>query len=47
MTEVDNVSRYAVQIRYPDTLLKLSKDQIKDAINLANLLFELVSKKMI
>ena len=44
---VDKVSRYAVQIRYPDTMLKLSKDQIKDAIYLADLLFNLVSKKMI
>ena len=40
------VSRFVVQIRYPDQVIKLTKEQISDAIELANLIFELVQSKI-
>jgi hypothetical protein len=40
------VSRFAVQIRYPDQVIRLTKEQIRDAIELANLIFELVQSKI-
>ena len=43
---VVRVSRFAVQIRYPDQVIKLTKEQISDAIELANLIFELVQSKI-
>jgi len=43
---VVRVSRFVVQIRYPDQVIKLTKEQISDAIELANLIFELVQSKI-
>jgi HEPN domain-containing protein len=43
--KVDEISRYAVQIRYPDSILELSKQQIHDAIQLAEELYTLILSK--
>jgi HEPN domain-containing protein len=45
--KVDEISRYAVQIRYPDEIIRLSKQQIQDAIDLADLLYVLINKKIL
>ncbi len=44
--EVDRISRYAVQIRYPDTILKLTRFQIQEAIEMADLICTLVNGKV-
>lgn len=44
--EVDEISRYAVQIRYPDALIKLQKSQIKHAIDMAGIIYQLVTEKV-
>jgi len=44
--KVDRVSRFAVQIRYPDQVIRLTKEQIREAIELACLIFELVQRKI-
>jgi HEPN domain-containing protein len=44
--KVDRVSRFAVQIRYPEQVISLTKDQIREAIELAILIFELVQNKI-
>ncbi len=44
--EVDRISRYAVQIRYPDTIIKLTKFQIQEAIKMADLIRTLVNGKI-
>jgi HEPN domain-containing protein len=44
--DVDKISRYAVQIRYPDTIIMLSKSQIEDAIQIADSLLKLVKEKI-
>lgn len=44
--KVDEISRYAVQIRYPDSIVELSGQQIKDAIHLAGELFDLIHWKI-
>ena len=44
--EVDRISRYAVQIRYPDTIIKLTKFQIQEAIAMADLICTLVNGKI-
>ena len=44
--EVDKISRYAVQIRYPDNIIKLTKSQIQEAIVIADLIFTLVNEKI-
>ena len=43
---VDKISRYAVQIRYPDAIIKLTRAQIEEAINLTVLLADLIKKKI-
>ncbi|TSA27093.1 MAG: HEPN domain-containing protein [Bacteroidetes bacterium] len=43
--EVDRVSRYAVQIRYPDSIINLTSSQIQEAITMADLIFTLVKEK--
>ena len=45
-TKVDEISRYAVQIRYPDEIIRLSKQQIQDAIHLADQLYILIENKV-
>jgi hypothetical protein len=45
--KVDGVSRFAVQIRYPDQVIRLTKEQIREAIELAGLIFELVQRKIL
>ena len=44
--EVDRISRYAVQIRYPDTIIKLTKFQIQEAIKMADLIWAMVNGKI-
>ena len=44
--DIDRISRYAVQIRYPDTIIRLTISQIQEAINLADLIFSLVKGKI-
>lgn len=44
--DVDKISRYAVQIRYPDTIIKLTRPQIQEALNIADLMFTLVQQKI-
>ena len=44
--KVDRVSRFAVQIRYPEQVISLTKEQIREAIELAILIFELVQYKI-
>jgi hypothetical protein len=44
--DVDRISRYAVQIRYPATIIKLTKSQIQEAIGIADLIFTLVNQKV-
>ncbi|MDP1622989.1 MAG: HEPN domain-containing protein [Bacteroidales bacterium] len=44
--EVDEISRYAVQIRYPDALIKLTKSQVKRATDTADLMYQLVKEKV-
>ncbi len=44
--EVDRVSRYAVQIRYPDSIISLTSSQIQEAITMADLIFTLVKEKI-
>ena len=46
LEKVDRISRYAVQIRYPDTIIKLTKFQIQEAIKMADLVFTLVNGKI-
>ena len=43
---VDRVSRFAVQIRYPDQIIKLSREQIHEAIELADLIFRIIKRKI-
>lgn len=42
--QVDQASRYAVQIRYPDTIINLSRTQVMEVIDLADRLLKLVSE---
>ena len=44
--KVDEISRYAVQIRYPDAIIQLTKQQIQEAIEIADNLFGLINKKI-
>ena len=44
--KVDEISRYAVQIRYPDEVIRLSIQQIQDSILLADHLYNLIIKKI-
>jgi HEPN domain-containing protein len=44
---VDKISRYAVQIRYPDQIIKLSGEQVQEAIELADLLFGKIQGRVI
>jgi HEPN domain-containing protein len=44
--DIDRISRYAVQIRYPETVIKLSKNEITDAIQLAEKIFQLISERI-
>jgi HEPN domain-containing protein len=44
--QVVRVSRFAVHIRYPDQIIRLTKEQISDAIDLANLIFEIVQNRI-
>lgn len=43
---VDRVSRFAVQIRYPDQIIKLSREQILETLELADLIFGMIQKKI-
>jgi HEPN domain-containing protein len=43
--DVDRISRYAVQIRYPDTIIHLTKIQIHEAVDMAEIIFNLVKEK--
>ena len=43
--DIDRISRYAVQIRYPDTIIRLTKSQIVESINLSEVIFNLVKEK--
>ncbi|MCX6249222.1 MAG: HEPN domain-containing protein [Bacteroidetes bacterium] len=43
--KVDEISRYAVQIRYPDSILELSEQQIDEALKIAEELFDLIYLK--
>jgi HEPN domain-containing protein len=43
---VDEISRYAVQIRYPDSIIELSNQQIHDAIKLAEELYTVIRSKI-
>jgi HEPN domain-containing protein len=45
--DVDRISRYAVQIRYPDTMIRLTKFQIEEAIKIASHMFGLIREKII
>jgi HEPN domain-containing protein len=45
--QVDKISRYAIQIRYPDAIIKLTGSQIKEAIDLSDLLLNLIRGKII
>lgn len=42
--QVDQASRYAVQIRYPDTIINLSRTQVMEVLDLADRLLKLVSE---
>lgn len=42
---VDEISRYAMQVRYPDALIMLSNDQIAAAIVTANMMLTWSAKK--
>ena len=44
--DIDRISRYAVQIRYPDTIIQLTTSQIQEAIVMSDLIFTLVNKKV-
>ncbi|MFH1937585.1 MAG: HEPN domain-containing protein [Bacteroidota bacterium] len=44
--KVDEISRYAVQIRYPDAMITLSGSQIKDAVETADQLLKLVINRI-
>ena len=44
--KVDEISRYAVQIRYPEAIIKLTPDQIQEAIKLADHLFGFIFNKI-
>jgi len=44
--DVDRISRFAVQIRYPDTIITLTPDQVRDAIAVADRIYDLVSDKV-
>jgi len=44
--EVDRISRYAVQIRYPDTIINLTNFQIQEAIAISDLIYNLVKEKI-
>ena len=44
--KVDKISRYAVQIRYPDAIIQLTKQQIQEAIETADNLFGLINIKI-
>jgi HEPN domain-containing protein len=44
--KIDRISRYAVQIRYPDTIIRLTRFQIQEAIKMADLIFTLVNGKI-
>jgi HEPN domain-containing protein len=44
--KVDKVSRFAVQIRYPDQIIKLTLEQTNDAIDLAELIFRIIQRKI-
>jgi HEPN domain-containing protein len=44
--KVDRVSRFAVQIRYPEQVISLTKEQIREAIELASLIIELVRNEI-
>jgi HEPN domain-containing protein len=43
---VDRVSRFAVQIRYPDQIIKLSREQLLETLELADLIFGMIQKKI-
>ena len=43
---VDKISQFAVQIRYPDAIIMLSKDQIAAAIVTAEMMLNLVNEKI-
>ena len=45
--KVDRISRFAVQIRYPDQIIKLTGDQIREALELAELLFGLIYNRFL
>jgi len=44
--KADEISRYAVQIRYPDSIVELSNQQIHDAMNMAEELLDLIRSKI-
>ena len=44
--KVVEISSYAVQIRYPDGIIKLTNHQISEAIDLADQLYNLIVKKL-
>ncbi|MFH1160757.1 MAG: HEPN domain-containing protein [bacterium] len=44
--KVDEISRYAVQIRYPDAIIQLTKQQIQEAIEIADDLFGSINLKI-
>lgn len=44
--KADEISRYAVQIRYPDSIVELSKQKIKDALSFADELHALIRSKI-
>jgi len=43
---VDELSRYAVQIRYPDDIIRLPEQKIREAIFLAEQIYSLISEKV-
>jgi len=44
--QVDQVSMYAVQIRYPDSIINLSGSQVMGALDLADQLLKLISENV-
>lgn len=40
------VSMFAVQIRYPDQIIKLTQDQVRQALDLADLIFNLIKSQV-
>jgi HEPN domain-containing protein len=42
--QVDQASRFAVQIRYPDTIINLSRTQVMEVLDLAVRLLKLVNE---